>query len=88
MTPAVGAFSRLQYTARLTVCGAIGVFGVHGLDMAKLGGWLHSKYQIVTTPMVTDEFAGMRITPNVYTTIDEIDLFADRVLHAIKHGVA
>jgi selenocysteine lyase/cysteine desulfurase len=68
--------------------GAIGVFGVHGLDMAKLGGWLHAKYQIITTPMVTDEFKGMRITPNVYTTIDEVDLFADRVLHAIKHGLS
>ena len=67
--------------------GAIGVFGVHGMDMAKLGGWLHAKYHIVTTPMVTDEFSGMRITPNVYTTLDEVDLFADRVIHAIKHGM-
>ena len=68
--------------------GAIGVFGVEGMDMAKLGGWLHSKYHIVTTPMVTDEFKGMRITPNVYTTVDEVDLFADRVIHAIKRGSA
>jgi hypothetical protein len=30
----------------------------------------------------------MRITPNVYTTVDEIDLFADRVMSAIKVGVA
>jgi hypothetical protein len=30
----------------------------------------------------------MRITPNVYTTVDEIDLFADRVSSAIKVGVA
>jgi hypothetical protein len=30
----------------------------------------------------------MRITPNVYTTVDEIDLFADRVISAIKVGVA
>ena len=43
--------------------GAIGVFGVDGLDMGKLGGWLLSKHNIVTTPMVTDEFQGMRITP-------------------------
>jgi hypothetical protein len=38
--------------------------------------------------MVNDEFQGMRITPNVYTTVDEIDLFADRVMSAIKVGVA
>jgi selenocysteine lyase/cysteine desulfurase len=67
--------------------GAIGVFGIDGMDMGKLGGWLFSKHNIVTTPMVTDEFKGMRITPNVYTTVDEVDLFADRVIAAIKQGV-
>jgi selenocysteine lyase/cysteine desulfurase len=71
-----------------TASGAIGVFGVEGMDMAALGGWLHSKHNIVTTPMVTDEFKGMRITPNVYTTVDEVDLFADRVIHAMKRGIA
>ena len=30
----------------------------------------------------------MRITPNVYTTVDEVDLFADRVITAIRQGVA
>ena len=68
--------------------GAIGVFGIDGMDMGKLGGWLLSKHNIVTTPMVTDEFKGMRITPNVYTTVDEVDLFADRVIAAIRQGVA
>ena len=41
-----------------------------------------------SVPMVTDEFQGMRITPNVYTTLDEIDLFADRVTQAIRTGIA
>ena len=68
--------------------GAIGVFGIDGMDMGALGGWLLSKHNIVTTPMVTDEFKGMRITPNVYTTVDEVDLFADRVIKAMKNGVA
>ncbi|HEY9228952.1 MAG TPA: aminotransferase class V-fold PLP-dependent enzyme [Gemmatimonadaceae bacterium] len=71
-----------------TKSGAIGVYGIDGMDMAKLGGWLLSKHNIVTTPMVNDEFQGMRITPNVYTTIDEVDLFADRVTKAIRTGIA
>ena len=71
-----------------TMSGAIGVFGVEGMDMGALGGWLNAKHNIVTTPMVTDEFKGMRITPNVYTTVDEVDLFADRVIHAMKRGIA
>jgi selenocysteine lyase/cysteine desulfurase len=68
--------------------GAIGVFGIDGMDMGKLGGWLMAKHNIVTTPMVNDEFSGMRITPNVYTTVDEVDLFADRVIKAIRTGIA
>ena len=71
-----------------TKSGAIGVFSVAGLDMGKLGGWLLDKHKIVTTPMVTDEFNGMRITPNVYNTVDEVDLFADRVTKAIRQGIA
>jgi len=71
-----------------TKSGAIGVYGIDGMDMGKLGGWLFSQHNIVTTPMVNDEFAGMRVTPNVYTTVDEVDLFADRVLKAIRSGIA
>jgi selenocysteine lyase/cysteine desulfurase len=71
-----------------TKSGAIGVVAIDGMDLAKLGGWLLSQHRIVTTPMVTDEFHGMRITPNVYTTVDEIDLFADRVTKAIRLGLA
>jgi selenocysteine lyase/cysteine desulfurase len=71
-----------------TKSGAIGVYGIEGMDMGKLGGWLMSKHNIVTTPMVNDEFKGMRITPNVYTTVDEVDLFADRVIKAIRTGIA
>jgi selenocysteine lyase/cysteine desulfurase len=68
--------------------GAIGVVSIDGMDMGKLGGWLLAKHNIVTTPLVNDEFNGMRITPNVYTTIDEVDLFADRVIRAMKEGIA
>jgi isopenicillin-N epimerase len=71
-----------------TKSGAIGVYGIDGMDMGKLGGWLLSKHNIVTTPMVNDEFQGMRITPNVYTTVDEVDLFADRVIRAMRTGIA
>ncbi|HVZ78880.1 MAG TPA: aminotransferase class V-fold PLP-dependent enzyme [Gemmatimonadaceae bacterium] len=68
--------------------GAIGVVGIDGMDMGKLGGWLHEHHHIVSTPMVTPEFAGLRVTPNVYTTVDEIDFFADRMLEAIRKGIS
>lgn len=68
--------------------GAIGFFSVAGMDMTKLGEWLLGQHRIVMTPITHPEFSGIRITPNVYTTPDEIDTFADKVLEAIKKGVA
>ena len=68
--------------------GAIGFFTVAGMDMAKLNSWLFEKYRIVNTLITHPEFSGLRITPNVYTTLDEVDLFADKVLEAIRKGVA
>jgi len=71
-----------------TESGAIGVLAIDGMDMAKLGSWLLDKHRIVTTPLVSDEFQGLRITPNVYTTVAEVDLFAERIGQAIRRGMA
>ena len=68
--------------------GAIGVLAIDGMDMAKLGSWLLDKHRIVTTPLVSDEFQGLRITRNVYTTVAEVDLFAERIGQAIRRGMA
>jgi isopenicillin-N epimerase len=68
--------------------GAIALVSVAGIDPGKLSTWLLDKHRIVTTPIVHPEFSGVRITPNVYTTVDEIDTFADTLLGAIKRGIA
>jgi len=68
--------------------GAIAVVGVDGMDMGALGGWLLNKHRIVATPIVNAEFAGLRVTPSVYTTVDEIDRFAEAMLMGIRKGIA
>ena len=67
---------------------AIALFAVEGADPAKLGAWLMDKHRIFTTPIVFDEFSGIRVTPNVYTTPDEVDRFAEKVLEGVRTGVA
>jgi selenocysteine lyase/cysteine desulfurase len=67
--------------------GGLGFFNVDGLDPAKLGEWLFSTYRVVQTPIIHAEFQGIRVTPNVYTTLDEIDRFAELVLTAIHKGL-
>ncbi len=68
--------------------GAIALFNVDGLDTSKLQQWLWGKHRIITTPIIHPEFHGLRITPNVYTTLDEVDRFSETILKAMKSGVA
>jgi selenocysteine lyase/cysteine desulfurase len=68
--------------------GAIGVVAIEGMDIGKLQGWLMARHRIVTTPLIHPEFQGLRVTPNVYTTLDEVDLFADRMEEGIRRGLA
>ena len=68
--------------------GGIGFFNVDGLDNAALGSWLVGQHRVVQTPITHPEFKGIRVTPNVYTTLDEIDRFVELVLRAIRKGIA
>jgi len=38
---------------------------------------LWDRWRIIATPIVHAEFEGVRVTPNVYTTLEEIDTFAE-----------
>lgn len=84
-----GASDRVHVLTHLddTNSGAIALFNVDGIESGALGGWLMSRHRIVTTPIAHAEYNGIRITPNVYTTLDEIDTFADKVLIAINRGI-
>jgi selenocysteine lyase/cysteine desulfurase len=67
-------------------CG-IAMMNVEGLNTDKLREWLWTKHRVMTTPINHDEFNGLRITPSVYTTPSEVDLFAELVGKAIKGGI-
>jgi selenocysteine lyase/cysteine desulfurase len=50
-----------------------------GIDAGKIREALWSKHSIITTYMPHTEYSGLRITPNVYTTLGEVDFFAEMV---------
>jgi selenocysteine lyase/cysteine desulfurase len=66
---------------------AIANFKIDGVDPAAIGSYLMSKHKIFTTPIVHDEFTGIRITPNVYTTLWELDRFCNVVEDVAKKGL-
>ncbi len=67
-------------------CG-LATVSVDGVDMARLGAHLFDKYRIITTPIIHKEFQGLRVTPNVYTTLRDIDTFAEAMEKVIEKGL-
>jgi len=66
---------------------AIGNFKIEGVDPVQIGSYLMAKHKIFTTPIVHEEFTGIRITPNVYTTLWELDRFCEIVAGIAKNGL-
>lgn len=61
---------------------AIANVQIEGLNPSAVGSYLFDKHRIFTTPIIHEEFQGIRITPNVYTTLGELDRFCN-VMEAI-----
>jgi selenocysteine lyase/cysteine desulfurase len=64
-------------------CG-IGFLSFNGVDAQKIQAALWSKYSILTAFMGHEEYSGLRITPHVYSTIRDIDFFAEMVEKEVK----
>lgn len=67
-------------------CGIANV-RIDGVDSGELSSYLWREHRILVTPIKHDEFEGIRVTPNVYTTLPELDRFVDIMQGVIKHGV-
>ncbi len=46
------------------------------------------KHRTVVTTINHAEFSGVRVTPNVYTTLDEVDRFSELLVQAARDGIA
>jgi isopenicillin-N epimerase len=59
---------------------------LNGVDVQKAYDFLWSKYRIITAPIKHAEYQGLRVTPNVYTTLEELDTFSMAVEDLLKNG--
>jgi len=59
--------------------GAIGNIGIEGRKPGELDSFLMDKYKIHTTTVVWENISGVRITPNVYTTIKNLDVLVEGI---------
>jgi selenocysteine lyase/cysteine desulfurase len=68
-------------------CG-IGTYTVEDFDLPKLQQVLFHKHKIYTiTVKVPEDVTAMRVTPSIYTTLRELDMFVEAVSHYVKNGL-
>ncbi len=58
-----------------------------GVDTPALQKHLWEKHRIFTVAIEHPQFRGLRISPNVYTTLREIDLFGDAMEEVARRGL-
>ena len=67
-------------------CG-IACVEIEGVEPGNLTSWLFQEHRIIVTPIVHDEFRGIRVSPSVYTTADEIGRFVAAMETVIEDGL-
>ena len=66
---------------------AIGNVGIEGVDTKQLADYLWERRRIIVVPILHAEFQGLRVTPNVYTTLAEVDAFAEEMERVVARGL-
>jgi len=62
----------------------IGFLGFDKIDPSKVATALVNKYSIYTAVIGHEEYTGLRITPNIYTPVHDVDFFAEAVERELK----
>ncbi|MFQ5525336.1 MAG: aminotransferase class V-fold PLP-dependent enzyme [Thermoanaerobaculia bacterium] len=67
-------------------CG-IGTVQIEGIDSVALAESLWNDYRILTVGIKHPEFEGIRVTPSVYSTLEEVDRFTDAMEAVLRTGL-
>ena len=79
----------LRFHTRLDEKAACGIatVGIDGVQPEALQAHLFADYRILTVAIAHDRVQGIRVTPNVYTTLAELDRFVDVMEQIARHGL-
>ena len=67
-------------------CGIANV-QIEGVDSGELADHLWDAHRIIVTPIKHPDFEGIRVSPSLFTTLEELDRFADVVEGVIRDGL-
>ncbi len=73
---------------------AVCAVNIEGIDVRDLAKFLMDKYRIISVPLVGGappnqvfDYQALRVSPNIYTTVEEIDTFVTAMEDALQNGV-
>lgn len=66
---------------------AIATVGIEGIKASDLTKHLFEKHRIWTTPIEHEHINGIRVTPNTYTTLAEVDRFVGVMEQIVAKGI-
>ncbi|MDE0082191.1 MAG: aminotransferase class V-fold PLP-dependent enzyme [Gammaproteobacteria bacterium] len=66
---------------------AIGNINLTTVEPPRLRDYFWEKHHIIVTPIMHEEFQGLRITPNLYTTMAELDYFCNVYEDVARNGL-
>jgi selenocysteine lyase/cysteine desulfurase len=73
---------------------AVAAVNIEGTDVRDLARFLMDQYRIIAVPLVGGappnavfDYQALRVSPNVYTTLEEIDTFVEAMEAALKNDV-
>ena len=67
-------------------CG-IATVELEGIDTVALQKHLWDEHRILTVAISHEQFEGLRVSPNVYTTLAELDRFCEASERVLEHGL-
>ncbi len=67
-------------------CGLANI-GVEGIDPGELTNHLWNTRRIIVVPIGHPACTGIRVTPNVYTTLEEVDRFSEAMEEVLERGI-
>ena len=79
---------RLHTSLRPGFACGIATVEIEGVDPSDLTSWLWNRHKIIVTPIKHPEFQGIRVTPSVYTMLEELDRFVEAMEHVTRHGLS
>ena len=78
---------RLHTSQRPGLACGIANVQIEGVDSGDLTTWLWDEYRIFVVAIKHAEFEGIRVSPSVYSTLEEVDRFTEAMGRAVREGV-